>query len=497
MKPSLPLVLSALAGLLALTGCAQKLTFPDALATPPEESPARACFDTDADGRADFFHFADDTGRVTRIGYDLDGDARADRIVDLDAVPVDQARHLVLILDGFPHELLAEFYQAGHLRIMHPPSLVIAPYPGLTDLCMEDILGYIPTPGFEGKYYNKRENKLVGGVQAYLHGNNKAYNQLLDYRVNLLLDGAGYVWPFFVFERELRSAKKNFDERTGREFIAYFASSAGVGTRGGRAGQWEALLMVERLVNQVLWESNGLCKVTLLSDHGHSHQPGKEAPIQPHLEARGWRVRDRLAGPDDVVYIRFGLETYASFYARDPARLAEDLSACQGVQITSYIADGTVHVLGPEGSRALVGRTEGGNYTYRPLKGDPLELAGVLAKLTPRPDGGYDPDEMLAASARHVYPIPLQRLWRAHTTLAQNPPDVIVSLADDYYSGSKAFASIVDVVSTHGGLNFANSSAFAMSSAGPIQSPIRSRQVNAQLAELMGLPDWPAAKANK
>ncbi len=101
--------------------------------------------------------------------------------------------------------------------------------------------------------------------------------------------------------------------------------------------------------------------------------------------------------------------------------------------------------------------------------------------------------EVFRATADCQYPDPLLRLWRAHFSLAQHTPDVIISLADQYYAGSKGFDVFVSIASTHGGLNKANSTTFIMSTAGPLPPLMRSADISPNVTRLLHRP-WPAKK---
>jgi hypothetical protein len=72
--------------------------------------------------------------------------------------------------------------------------------------------------------------------------------------------------------------------------------------------------------------------------------------------------------------------------------------------------------------------------------------------------------------------------------LVRNPADVIISLADNYYSGSPGFAKFVDIASTHGGLNRSNSTTFIMSTIGPMPPYIESHDIPRNLSKLTGTP---------
>ena len=489
-------------------GCAKPITFPaQSMPTVAQAMGAYRAYDVGpVDGQADFFFFTDANGRVNRMAYDAGGQGKPQDIVDLDSLQCQQSRHLVIILDGFGYDVVKEFYDQGGLRVCYPPSKVIAPYPTLTDVSLEDVLNGMPCPSFEAMYFDRRLNKTAGGAGAYLNGDNEPYNRILQYRANSILDAVGYLYPSAVFHKEVRDAKAAFDKHQTKEMIAYFVSSAGLGTRFGAAGQQEALREVERLVNQVLYETRGLTKITITADHGHSYTPSTAIPIEKHLAARGWRLRDRLKEPNDVAYIRFGLVTYASFSTHSPAALAKDLMDCQGVELASYTDGDGVMVLGhgepPKGAlkaeantpvqQAIV-RMKNCRYAYQMIAGDPLGLKDVLATLKPDAEGYYSPQDLMQATVDHYYPAAMERIWRAHYGLAENVPDVIVSLEDRFYSGATTFGGAVDIASTHGSLNRRNSTTFIMSTIGPLPPAMRSREVPAAMGQLMGEP-WPTRK---
>ena len=475
-----------------VAGCQKPVNFPaESLGAPAEQAGATGAYDAGHNGRANFFTFADPTGRVVKIAYDNNGDEMPDAVIDLDATAGGNGRHLVVVLDGFGYELVKQYYDAGGLRMFHPPSRVIAPYPVLTDMCMGDVTGYIPSRAFEAVYYDRKVNSQVGGASSYLVHANAPWHKLLQYRIPLIWDAVGYIAPWELFGKEVNDAKRVFDKAETKEMLAYFASSAGVGTRMGADGQRLCLQRLEQFFNQVLYETRGLTRITLLSDHGHSYTPATEIPLQEHLKSRGWRLTKSLHHPKDAVYIRFGLETYAGFATNSPAALAGDLVACEGVELASYVDSDAVVVLSPAGRSAI--RRKGGRYSYESDEGDPLALKTILASLSADGDGYYDADELFAATSEHEYPAPLQRLWRAHFAIVENPADVIVSLADRFYSGSSFFGGAVTIASTHGSLKSSSSTTFIMSTAGALPPLMRSREIPQNMGELLNTP-WPMGK---
>jgi len=485
------LLLCAAAVLANVCGCQKPMHFPEhSLDAAAGAAGAAAAYDVNGDGRADFFVFADSTGRITRLGYDPSATGKPQQIVELDKLPPAGRQHLVIILDGFGYEVIKRYYDAGGLRMFYPPSRVIAPYPTLTDLAIEDLLGYVPCRGFEAKYYDRKRGEIVGGSWAYLAGKNQPYDRLLDYRAGMLWDAIGYLHPKQVFGKEVNDLVRTVDRDKDRpELLAYMVSSAGIGTIYGAAGQEEALKVVDRLVYQLIWSSHGTIEVTLTADHGHSYTPSTLIPLDKYLKSKGWRVTDRPQGDKDVAYVRFGLETYACFGCHRPAELAADLAACPGVTVASYADGESVVVLTADG-RAVI-RKKGDRYSYEASKGDPLKLKDILATLTPDAKGFYDDRQVFQAAGMAEYPDPLERLWRAHFSVAQNIPDVIISLEDKYYSGATTFSGAVKIASTHGGLNRSNSTTFLMSTVGPLPPLMRSADVPVRMTALLGRP-WPA-----
>ena len=463
---------------LLLHGCRPPaVTFPaEAVARGAE----RADYDTDGDKVADFFCLYDQSGRIDRIGYDRDGDGKPDRLVHLDAIDPRLCRHLVLVLDGIPFDVVSEFYEGGHLRLFGPPVVVIPPYPVLTDLALEDAFGYMPASGYEARYYSRRKDKLVGGTGDYLAGKNEPFVRIIDYRAAPLNDALVYLAPGLMFRKELADAKRLWDRRKKMEMIAYFVSSAGLGSRLGKQGQLHALRQCERLILQVLFETGGLVKFTFFADHGQTNTPCKPAGLAKHLKEKGWKLVNRVRRDNDVAMVKFGLVTYASFNTRRPARLAEDLLEGQAVELVSY-ADGGAVVVRTRDGKATIRSTDGKTFEYKPIQGDPLKLSGLVR-------GSADGRSLLKATGdgSHDYPDALYRLWRAHFALAENPPDVLASLDDRYYNGSGFFAGAVKMASTHGGLNWRNSATFLMSTAGEIEGPLRSEDIPRVVGRLFG-----------
>jgi len=478
-------------GALVCAGCTPSLVFPEQAAdVQPSRWGDQVGYDTDRDGRPDFFLFLNASGRADRIGYDYAGDGQPDSVVGLDRLPVADCRHVVIILDGFPYEVVKAYRDEGHLRLFHPPSKVVAPYPVMTGTALEDALDHLPCLGYEASYFDRRRNKSTSGVWNYLTARNEPWTQLADYRAKTLWDGIGYLYPHWVFRREMGKLKQEIQRRRGRETIAYVVSSAGVATKDGTEGQRWCLQWIDRLVNEVFWETRGLVKVTLLADHGHTNVPPKHAQLDQHLKERGWRFTRRPKGPRDVVEIRFGLVTFASYVTQDRVQLAADLIESDRVDLVSY-AHGDAVIVQSAGGKAMILPGKGG-YIYMGLQGDPLGLRPIVEELQVKgkvsPTGVLDDRALFEATVDHAYPDPLHRLYRAHFGLAENVPDVLASLKPPWHGGSPSMDRMVDNASTHGDLGRASSVTFIMSTVGPLPPAVRTRDIAGHLSRLLGRP---------
>jgi hypothetical protein len=479
-------------------GCGSPLRFPAAPVA--SESVAGGgtvlSFDTNGDGRPDYFTTQDGAGRTVRIGYETAAGGKADQAINLDALALADCRHVVLILDGFGYDTVEAYQREGHLRLFYPPRRVISTFPPMTDLALADVFRTVRGIGFEVVLYNHRTEQMQGTDSDYVSLINEAWSHDMAYRIDPRLDAICYIFPGGMLDYELSEFEKVFDRRDRMEVRAYFVSTAGMSTLRGLAGQRQVLEAVDRLCQELVWKTRGLVKITILSDHGHTLTPAVRADFPTFLREKGWRIVDRLQGPRDVADFEYGLITYAAFATRDRPGLAADLAKHPAVDVVTYAEPDAVVVASADGLARVERR--GTQYRYQVEKGDPLELATIIEKM--RADGAIDKDgfaedaEWFKRTVVHRFPDPLNRLWRAFNGMVENPPDVVASLKPEFYAGSAARAALLPVVpSTHGSLDRRDSTAFIMSTAGPMSEAgegIRSRDVGTLFEHLEG-HYWP------
>jgi hypothetical protein len=321
---------------------------------------------------------------------------------------------------------------------------------------------------------------MRGGSGAYLRGENAPWIGRLDYHAPQSVGPRIYLSPQSVFDEEMRGALRTFREAETGEVSAYSVGSAGLGTRGGRDAIRKYLLTVEALCERIVYEKRGRVRLSLLADHGQQLKPAKRITFRERLAQSDYRQRDSIRGPNDVVIPAYGLVTYAAVYTDEPAAVATVLLEDPAVDLAAYPHEGAVVVRSSDGEARILRRADG--YIYETLSGDPLRLNPIISTLRAAgrvsDDGVIDDQALFTATAEHDYPDPLHRLWDCFHGLMKHPPDMALSLEEEYCHGSKFFDVIIGgVASTHGGLGRRDSTTIVLSDVGELPPAIRMEDV--------------------
>ena len=446
---------------------------------------------TTPDDPSDYFQYLDDNGRIVGLGFDDDGDGAADCKVDLLTVCEDgSCPHYVIALDGIPFHLLQQLYDEGLFRLFHRPAKVVSTFPSMTDLAFSQLFGSDLPYGFEALWYERDRDRVVGGNMAYLAEKNAPWQKMVGYRVNMVYDAVGYaVGPGWLFRQELSGIEALFNRTKTGTAVGYSVGAATVGTRQGEAGIIKCLRRTDHLCEKLMFENRGRCHITVLADHGHNLKASEYFQMSKALKSLGFNATSKLAAPNDVICIEFGLVTYSAMYTDHPAKLADALVTLPQVNLVMYRdrTNDTIVVRNAADS-ARISRTQTG-YTYRTETGDPLELNAIVARLTAEgkvaQDGSIDDAALLQATADHVYPDALARIYQAFYGLAKHPPDLVATIRDGRFCGASNLAGSVDVASTHGSLNAINSVTFVMSTIRPIDRTVQISELKDILPEII------------
>jgi hypothetical protein len=451
-------------------------------------------FDMDKDGRADYWQRFDCSGRKVELRFSPQPGG-PNEVVLLDGFASKEVPHFIIALDGVPYDLVEGLYQQGWFRLFHPPSRVVTCFPGMTDLAFQRMFGGEKPIAYESKYFDRKENRLMGGNDTYLSGEAADWAKNLDYRCSFKFDALCYIKPDMVFRRELKEIADVFRRTKQGTKIVYSVATAGLGTRGGREAILKYLRTIDQWCEQIVYDRKGRVKISLLADHGHSASGQGRISFKKLLKENGYRLTDRLEQAGDVVTAEFGLVTYAVYYTNDPAGVAKVILADPHTTLACYplikertTGDGSDVVVQTIDGKATVRRMQG-KFSYEVEYGDPLKLLAIIELLQQKgkidSDGFIDDMAIFEASVDHTYPDPLRRVWLAFNGLVQKPADLVVCLKDGWVHGSGSFFSAIgEVTSTHGSLNQTNSMTFAMTMLGVLPPALRLEEVMPNLKEL-------------
>jgi predicted small lipoprotein YifL len=454
--------------------------------------------DTNRDGRADYAERLGESDRIELLRFDLDQDGRFELEVprastralsDSTSFPprTDAKRHLIIIVDSVPFHLVRELWDQGRFRLFYSPCRVIAPFPVMTDPSLTEFFGLGPCPAVESEYFDGRQ--LNAGLANYLNQWNTPWLAQVDYRLAPIAHGSAYLSPDAWNEHELGRIQRRFEQSTARRYAGYCVSTSALGMQRGDDGHRAGLVRLDRLCQLLMYRGRGQLEITLLSDHGHNNIRSRRVVLRDRLAGLGYHVGRTIGSPRDVVVPEFGAVSCVAIHTHSPAAVAADVSAFEGVELCAFRDGDAVVVLSNAGAARIVRR--GSRYAYIVERGDPLQLAGVLAELDARgavdADGFIDDRALYEATREHSYPDPAYRLWRAFHGLLAHTPDVLVSLQEGYYAGSPGFTAWIDVGSVHGNLRSPSSCGFAMTTAGPLPDVLRMEDL-AEALERFGVP---------
>ncbi len=442
-------------------------------------------YDTDKDGSIDYIEEQSDEGIVALLKYDTNRDGKCDLETAAPAFLTKDVRDLVIIVDSVPYPMVEELWQSGHFRQFNKPGRVISPFPVMTDLCLTEFFGLTPCRAVEASYYDGR--KLSNRFHSYLNGDTSPWLCKMDYHLRFLGHSLAYLNPEPWFDHELRRIQRHFLAGDSENFVAYCVGTSALGAQRGRSGHLNGLIRLDKFCQWLIHETKGQVQITLLSDHGHNLMPSTRLDLREALKQLGFNVCNKLNMPSDVVVPEYGIVTCAGVYTGIPNVVAHALVSVDGVDLVAYLdqKDDQV-VICDESGTAKISKL-GDKYCYKPVSGDPLQLAGVLERLRAEGkgrDGFFSDDELFAATCEHVYPDGVHRMWRAFHGLVKYTPDVLICVEDGYHCGSKMMTDLIDLQAAHGNLFSLSSCGFAMSTAGSLPPVIRMENLRKEFSKI-------------
>jgi hypothetical protein len=421
-------------------------------------------------------------------------------------------RTLLICLDGVGYDLAVEMHRRGELRHFLPPVPLINSFPSDTNPALTEALaplGAPPARGYEDHYFDTARNRLRGGVFHRLtrkHFIKGTYRELFHYHPNparmTVEYAAPVLGPWLNGVISLARLRDEFKKSRQPVFFAYFEASDSAAHLNGAWLVRQQVRAFDRWVGELLADREHPVRVILFSDHGNDPRPMRPADLGGALRRAGFRRGGKIKDERSVVLPQYGLVSTAVVYTapgREPA-VAEALRAARGVDFSAYRRDAALYVVGPKGTARIEAReTEGGlRLRYRAESGDALLLEGIADELTHAgeadADGFISEQAWLRATADHIYPDPLRRLWASFHGLMAQPASVVVSLEDGYYTGSWLLDAFAPLQATHGNLRRAQSRGVVLSTDLGLFLPYRGPFTGANLLpRILGVPSGAVA----
>jgi len=501
-RASVPAVLVLLVAL-ASAGCSHPAAWiaePHLHAAAGVLGPAEVTgYDTNDDRRIDYLQVHTAEGVKRKLFFDTTHGGAFDLTVDLDREDTRGFRTLFVLLDGISYSLVADLYEEGHFRLFHPPGRVIPGFPTVTDNIYADFFE-TPRPfGVEALYADRQTRRIAGGYGFYLKGGNeRVWPRHMLWRQSYLYDGLIYVLPDWAAGRELDYCMKaaiTWLDETDEPYAAfYLVSTDALGHKMGHEHLKEFLKRVDEAIEQLVWRARGRLRVLSIADHALNETGMKRVDLLRGLKSAGFRPRDRIESPDDIIVPAFGLVSHVAVSTLQPAKVAEMAVKVEGVELAIY-PDGERFVVlggGIDTPQALIETRADGALRYDDAQGDPLRLRPIISRMKAAgriDDNGWAPPKAwLDATWDHIFPDPLLRIAKAFEGNVENPPDVLLSLGPEYYSGEDEFDAFATLCGTHGSLRRCATTTYVLSNFFVPPPYQRGTELRDVLKERLGLP---------
>lgn len=339
-----------------------------------------------------------------------------------------------------------------------PASRLISTFPSLSDCAFSDIFQAPAPPGCQRFHYDKKLNKLIGGVATDL-GHPSAFEEKMHVAFTKKSHHmAAYLRPLLTFKQELNITLKRFwAEKDSPDFYAYLLGPDAILHMNGRIHEALTFLNDSLVALQLRYqkETGQKLEIIILSDHGNNFAiHGQRIKIKKYLKDNGWHLSKQLQNKTDVVLVSSGpLNSIEVFtFESEIQKVAALFTHLPGCDIVSNIDPqhaNQIHIANQKNQSALLIKKPGWQaYRYKPLSGDPLEYKHL------HQSGFISAQQWLQLTAKLEYPAALERIYRGHTSISQNSAPILVSLKDGYENANgfvkKFYARRLG--GTHGGL---------------------------------------------
>lgn len=408
-------------------------------------------------------------------------------------MPASPGQRLVLILDGVPYQTIAELRAEGRFKNFHEPARMIATFPSSTNPSLVEILHAENSPGYEDHYYDRTQNRLMGGLQDRVRGTKfirGTYRETFDYHASAVGGALAYVAAplstLVAAQFDLLACKNAIRQSAAPLFVGYLGATDSLTHLGGEAAIKNYLRTLDRALDELRAEAaraGRTLDVELFSDHGNRYDNYRHVKLNDALQRAGFVTEKSLKSAQSVVLPRYGLVGSAQLFTwpDNKVKVAETCAATDGVDFALYYqADNSLALVSRRGRAKLWHAGE--RFKYEDLGGDPLRLKPLLEKLQAAGQvdaaGFADREAWYQATLAHAYVDPLRRVFDAFNEHVKNRADVIVSFEDGWLIGSPFMSTMAEMRATHGNLLRGETEGFVLSSRQALPAAVRGYELN-------------------
>lgn len=394
-------------------------------------------------------------------------------------------RTLLIGLDGVDFTLINELKKEGHFTTFLPPVPLISTFPTATTIGFTGLyqpLGVGQVPGYEARFYSRKENKVKGGTPFDIYKIPIKYKYYFDtFRHTMQSKGVMYGFPSMASKQDLVNTKKFLFSSDKRLVTAYLGGTDGSAHLLGRNRTKRTLIFMDEFLMKLqarhIKEKGEPLRIILFSDHGFYYNKLKtvnNSTIQKELERVGLTESGKIKNQNDVVLPKFGVISAGVGFTHknNRATASRALVRVPGIEL-AFWPEGKkrIHVINQAQEEAVFEFKNKNLYRYQSIKGDPLKYLPALKRK------GFHTGQYLSAKTwqsityDHLYPEAGYRLYDAFFVLVKNNADFMFSLEEDYQYGS-LMARVgtwgrFGQRGTHGTLHKQNTWAFTMSNDNP------------------------------
>ncbi|MBC7692701.1 MAG: alkaline phosphatase family protein [Methylotenera sp.] len=396
---------------------------------------------------------------------------------------------LIIGVDGVAYRTMQELQQEGFYKTFFPVSRTVSTFPSLSSIAWADILHTRAPLGYDRFHFHacqhgdmKHPTEFSGSILG--SGDHEEAHDLWDYHIPSLLTFGTNVAPGKTIRLEMSKITEGFFSTQGKvTYYGYIVSTDNLQHNGGDVRPVLRWISgeVEKIAETYHQMTGQDLEIVIVSDHGNSLTArAKKVPLRQTLRAHGYHLTQKAKNSHDVAVGADGILSVFPVYvdASVQAEVANVLSEMAGVElVTERDAQNPnrIWIRRKSGAIGVIEKRvdEKGELflRYSSISGDPLSYLPLVERLNlagkTMSDGFVKNEDWKQASFDHEFPVALERIVKAHDSVAGTPAPIIVSLLDGHVIEFGAFMNVVQKLKhmgqTHGSLNSNSSNGILMS----------------------------------